>query len=93
MDIVLEITYILLQFSYFFPFSFVGWRSMRLQPLSVFLVKNGQGGDRILFRYPYKVSSPKKATAFYGITTGGAAGGCGVESIITGNKLLIFILR
>jgi len=42
---------------------------MRLQPLSVFLVKNGQGGDRILFRYPYKVSTPKKAT-FFGNTTG-----------------------
>merc|ERR1712012_307749 len=28
---------------------------MDLQPLSVFLVKNGQGGDRILFRYPYSV--------------------------------------
>ena len=49
------------------------WRSMRLQPLSVFLVKNGQGGDRILFRYPYKVSTPKKATTFYGNASGTSA--------------------
>ena len=35
-------------------------QTMNLQPLSIFLVKNGQGGDRVLFRYPYKVSAPKK---------------------------------
>ena len=33
---------------------------MNLQPLSIFLVKKGQGGDRLLFRYPYKVAPPKK---------------------------------
>ena len=64
------------------------WRSMRLQPLSVFLVKNGQGGDRILFRYPYKVSTPKKATTFYGNasgTSGGGGGSGGVgDAILTG---------
>ena len=64
------------------------WRSMRLQPLSVFLVKNGQGGDRILFRYPYKVSTPKKATTFYGNasgTSGGGGGSAGVgDAILTG---------
>ena len=46
-------------------------RSMKLQPLSVFLVKNGQGGDRILFRYPYKVSTPKKSTLYVGGSSGG----------------------
>ena len=33
---------------------------MNFQPLSIFLVKKGQGGDRLLFRYPYKVAPPKK---------------------------------
>ncbi len=36
---------------------------MNLQPLSIFLVKNGQGGDLVLFRYPYKVAGPKKASS------------------------------
>ena len=49
---------------------------MKLQPLSVFLVKNGQGGDRILFRYPYKVSTPKKSTLYGG-------GGENRENVIT----------
>ena len=66
--------------------SFPAWCSMRLQPISVFLVKNGQGGDRILFRYPYKVSTPKKATTFYGNasgTSGGGSAGVG-DAILTG---------
>lgn len=43
---------------------FILQRKMNLQPLSVFLVKNGQGGDLVLFRYPYKVSStPRKPAA------------------------------
>lgn len=33
---------------------------MDLQPLAVFLVKNGQGGDRILFRYPYSVAKARE---------------------------------
>ena len=40
---------------------------MKLQPLSIFLVKNGQGGDRVLFRYPYKVSTPKKQSTSNGL--------------------------
>lgn len=42
-------------------FVFILQQKMNLQPLSVFLVKNGQGGDLVLFRYPYKVSTPRKS--------------------------------
>ena len=39
---------------------------MNFQPLSIFLVKKGQGGDRLLFRYPYKVAPPKKPSSLNG---------------------------
>ena len=75
----------------FLVFFFVlGWRSMRLQPLSVFLVKNGQGGDRILFRYPYKVSTPKKAT-FFGNTTGNS--GANQRFIVYHERLVIVQIK
>lgn len=31
-----------------------------LHPLSVFLVKRGGGGDRVLFRFPFNVAAPKR---------------------------------
>ena len=36
---------------------------MNCTPISIFLVKNGQGGDRVIFRYPFKVAAPKKLAA------------------------------